>query len=462
MLTYLILAASLAVDAEAAMKGPVPYQAYTATTDMAVWDVAVRDINGDGRAEVFALCGDPKSDPLQKRLAIFSPDATGRYPAHPTTSVSLPSAASLLFFAKSGEKESVDLVAADTEGATVFRAQGNAFVEKSRVPFLSLLPSSTKEPLFIKNAAIDLDGDNVDEWLIPVPGGYELRTEAGVKAKITCDMGGELRAGDSLGISYRLPACRTFDLPDSPQGVALLSVEYADFGYGKNWTEHKRFRVPGTLDGKWDAYTSMDDINGDKFPDLIITQTQGTFDIKSVTNVYIATHPFEYPEKPTATYSASGALGAPFLVDVNGDKKLDMVFINVPVGVRSLLNFFVRRKITATAQVYLFENGRFAATPNYEETLIFDAPQGRERVVYEFGDFNGDGRLDVAYGSPGGKLDIRLGETAKFLSPKPWVSIPLPTFGVAREFDLNGNKCNDLVLFHPGGDNKTRIDIVVF
>ena len=47
-------------------------------------------------------------------------------------------------------------------------------------------------------------------------------------------------------------------------------------------------------------------------------------------------------------------------------------------------------------------------------------------------------------------------------SARPWVALAIPTFGVARPCDLNGNDKKDLVLFHPSGGHKTRVVVVVF
>jgi hypothetical protein len=112
--------------------------------------------------------------------------------------------------------------------------------------------------------------------------------------------------------------------------------------------------------------------------------------------------------------------------------------------------------------VYLFKNGAFPAKPDFAENVLLDAPEGRERVAYTLGDFNGDGRVDIAFGAGSEKLVIHTSTATEFISSRPWLTLNVPTFGVARAYDLNGNPNKDLVLFHPGGAYKQRVDVIVF
>ena len=100
--------------------------------------------------------------------------------------------------------------------------------------------------------------------------------------------------------------------------------------------------------------------------------------------------------------------------------------------------------------------------PTFSTGLTMDAPEGRERVAYSFGDFNGDGRLDVAYGRDRDTLAVRVGGVEKFLSSDSWVEIKVPSFGMAETCSLNGNAAQDIVMYHPGGPNAKRVDVIVF
>jgi hypothetical protein len=170
----------------------------------------------------------------------------------------------------------------------------------------------------------------------------------------------------------------------------------------------------------------------------------------------------EYPDKPTATFETRGSFTAPILKDVNGDKKLDLVFINIPFGVKFFINYFVWRQVSVDLQIYLFNGAGFGAHPDYETSVSIAAPDGKEQNAYVLGDFNGDGKTDAAFGAGADKLLLYAGGDVRFISSKPYLTLNVPAFGVARAYKLNGNAAEDIVLFHPGITGKERIEVLVF
>lgn len=433
---------------------------YTLRSELNVWDVAVEDLNGDGIKDVLAVTSDEKSYPLKKALLAFVATAEGKYPETPSAVYALESAVSTLFFAEVDGTAPRELVLADAEGARVLRFQGEAFQEAGTSRFSSLLPSNSKEPMFLKEGAVDLDGDGIEEWLIPMPTGYSVRTLDGEKALVPCDVVSEIRRQGSTYISHRLPAYQAFDY-EGAKGLAFLSDEFADFTYGPGWTKQQRFKIPKNLDEKWEASSALKDINKDGFPDLLVTQTKGTINMQAMTQVYIATAPFTYPEQPSASFTSKGSMAAPGLEDIDGDGFLDLVIINVTFGVKNIINYFVRGKLSIDAQVYPYHEG-FGNAPAYTTALSLDAPEGRERVAYALGDFNGDGRKDVAFGQSADTLVVQRGEPKSFVENGTWVSVPVPSFGDARTVKIDQNAAEDIVLFHPAGENSKRIEVILF
>ncbi|NIA14582.1 MAG: hypothetical protein GWP08_10930 [Nitrospiraceae bacterium] len=447
-----------------ALVSAVPHEEFVLKPGAPVWDFAAQDVTGDGMAELFVLCCDTKSRPLNKFVAVYEADETGGYLAEPTSKIALKPEQSTLFFAEVDGAAPPELVTVDAEGAVVLAYRNGRFEEIAAPRFRSLYPSGVREPVFLKDVAVDLDRDGIDEWLSPAPMGYDLRNADGLIASLSCDVVSDIYSyHEGIRITHRLPDFTVFETSeDAVKGLAFLSDEAADFAYGPGWAERRRFVVPLNVDEKWDADTKMADINGDKFPDLVVTQTKGTINLKAVTHVYLASAPFTYPEKPTKTFEADGAVSSPALLDVDGDGDLDVVLLKIPFGVRNIITLFLRRKVSVKVEVYLFNDGTFDEKPSYVERLSLDAPDGRERIAYSFGDFSGDGRIDVAYGRGANRLVIHTSDTERLVSAKPWVTLSLPSFGVARPCDLNGNSAQDLVIYHPGGEHKERVEVVVF
>ena len=447
----------------AAILSSVSPQLHTLTATQNVWDVAAADMNGNGNKDILLLTNDETAFPPHKEVALFLADEQCAYPPRATLRLVLPNEVGAVILAETDGAPPVELIALHAGGAYLYRYTDDGFHLCEQVEFHSLLPSRSREPVFMHNGAKDLRRDGIDEWLIPTADGLEIRTREGLVAAVSCDVVSEMRRSDSVVIVHRLPDYQTFELEaESTLGIAFLSDEFADFAYGDNWAKRRQFRIPMNLEEKWDASAKMGDITGNGFPDLVVTQTRGTVRMESETHVYLASEPFVYPETPNASFTSSGAVSSPVILDVNNNGRLDLVFIRIPFGVKNIVNFFVRGKLSVRSDVYLFDGDRYGDSSDYSTSMTMDAPEGRQRVAYTFGDFNGDGLADVAYGRSEKQFNIYTGDAKRFVSSRPWQSFELPSFGSAAPHDLNGNSAMDIILFRPGGDLATRVDVIVF
>lgn len=438
-------------------------QHYVLNTDIGIWDAAVQDIDGDGIHDVLAVCCDEDSSPLKKEVAVFLGDGQGGFRSEPDLRCRLDPSVGALFFAETDGEAPIEMVATNAAGGAIYGYRDGDLRKIADSQFISLLPDGSKEPLFFGKPMKDLDGDGVSEWLIPVPSGYEVRSATESITVIPCDVVSEIRNDESTVITHRLPAYTFFEMPgDDRQSIAFLSDEFADFAYGERWQEHRRFSVPINLDEKWEASTKMEDIDANGLPDLVVTQVKGTVNLKVLTQIYLASEPFTYPSTPTASFEVDGTITSPLLDDVNGDEKLDLMFIGVPFSIKNFVNYFMRNKLTISVDVHLFGEGGYPEVPTYHAKLTLDAPEGRERIAYTVGDFTGDGLLDVAVGQGSQSLALHYGNTGGFVSPKADLELPLPAFGIARPYDLDGNASDDIVIIHPSGPNHKRIEVLIF
>ncbi|MFP4499821.1 MAG: FG-GAP repeat domain-containing protein [Candidatus Hydrogenedentota bacterium] len=428
-----------------------------------VWDVAVHDFNENGTQDVLVLSCDEQRYPLPKQLGLHESSRSGKYKQKPSHTIDMDPDSGIVFLAEVDGTPPKEVVVANAEGAIVYAYTPDGFDEVARPRFVSLLPSGTREPTIVNQFAQDLDGDGIDEWLVPVPLGVQIRHAEAVITRIPCDIHSEAGGGNALRISHRVPAPHTFRFAGVPQkGIAFLSDEFADFAYGPEWDQHRRFRIPVNLEEKWEASAKMADINGDNWPDLLVTQTRGTVNLEVLTQVYVAAAPFAYPEKPSATFTAQGSIANGMLRDVNGDGLLDMIYIQVPFGLGNIVNFVVRGKVRVDADVYLYDGLQFPETPNYTASLTIEAPEGREQVAHAMADFTGDGRLDLAIATDRDTLTFHLGKEDRFLDRKSAFDVSLPSFGNARTVKLDNNDKSDLLIFRPDGKHSTRVEVLVF
>lgn len=433
------------------------------TSQLPVWDVLSADVNGDGFKDLVAYCSDDEADLPEKELQIFLANDKGRFGAAPAIRYPLPPENGTAFTCEFDGSPPREIVLLSSSGAEVLRLEGSSLVSVDRIDFVSILPTGSREPVFLRDATHDLDGDGRDEWLVPVPEGYGVFGGGRQLATLPAPTNSELRDYSNFQISNRLPAVSTFALGEEPlQVVALLSDTRADFAYGDNWSTHVQYTIPGGLDDRWDSSASMQDVNGDGWLDLMVTQTSGTVNLKTETQIYLATGPFQYPDKPTARRGSSGSFTSAALRDTNGDQKLDLVFISIPIGLGNLINYFIRKKVTVDASVYEFGPKGFSEKPSRSANLTLDAPDGRERSAYAMANFDGDKYLDACVGTGSETMSFFRGSSKEFLSSDVWLKLSMPTFGVARTGDLDGNGKDDLLLIHPSGPNEKRIEVVMF
>jgi hypothetical protein len=428
-----------------------------------VWDVTRADLNNDGLDDILAYCSDATAREPTKELAVFLATASGRYAAKPSLRFELNPLNGTAFVTEFDGEPPVELTTIRQDRATVYRFDSGVLSAVERVEFNSLWPNATREPYFVRDTTHQLDDDAADEWLVPTPTGVAVYSRGTLRAEILAPTASEISEFGNVSIIHRLPAVASFPLPgESLQAIGLLSDRYADFSFGPDWSQHVRFAIPVRSDDSWDMAARLKDIDADGYPDLLVTQTSGTIDLEVLTQIYFADGPFAYPDEADVEFTSSGSFTTVELEDVDGDDDLDAILVRIPLGVRNIVSYFLRRRVSIQVAVHYFNDRSFPEKPDRTASITIDAPDGRERSAYAMGDFDGDGRLDVAIGTRENELAIYLGANDRFLDSRPAFKLELPTFGIARIADLDGNGADDIILHHPNGADQRRIELVLF
>lgn len=426
-----------------------------------IWDVAFEDITGNGWKEIITLGRDEDSESLEKFLSVFVAEGDEVFSPHPTHRLALPESMGAAFFAQTRPEGPRDLVIADAEELTVLRFDDGAFIEIERRSLLTLLPTGAARPSFLPHASQDLTGDGPEEWLLPVPGGFAVMLPDGEVSRVKAEVSSGI-SGDAGGrVTHRLPVVLPYSADkDGPKDLAFLGETFVDFAMGPRWQSTKRILIPDSGNQRARRSPQIKDLNGNGLPDIIVTESEGNLNLRMRTLVYKAEAPGVYPERPSRVFEARGAYGEAFIADVDGDGRLDVVYIQIPVNVNFFVNYFLRQRVGINADVYLQRERGFSDDPDMRTRLTITAPDDEE-LAYTLGDFNGDGRVDAAFGEDD-QLAIFVGERDRFISRRPWVTVDIPPFGNAKTTDITGNGRDDIVLSRPSQDDRRTIRVVLF
>jgi len=454
MLSSILLSWVLAVSS------PVPQ---TLDTPFPVWDAIVEDINHDGNPDVLALCKPDDPSIRLKYLFVFMSKGKGLFNSKPDVKFELEPRTGLFMVGDFLVGDHKEILVTTPGGCIFLRFQDGSFVQVGESKFTSLLPTYTLKPRFLRDSVSDMDGDGIDEWVMPVPGGLMIQNTQGFSRFLEGDNTSELMDVGGLTVIHRLPDVHIYDQKDvETKSIALLSERRVDWYEGQAWEEHGDFDIPVQLKENWEARTKLEDVNGDGHPDLMVTQTKGTIDLSTMVQIYLFNASTRYPKKPTFQTTFKGGVTNPTLFDVDKDGDMDLVLINIPFSFKNMANFFLRKKMSVRIDIHFFNGKSFSKKADYKQNFTLDAPDGQERVGYSLGDFSGDGYTDVAISQGRDLISVYTGGKERLLSARPKYQFKLPAFGVLSTQDINVSGGRDLLLFRSVGKDNKRIDVICF
>lgn len=207
--------------------------------------------------------------------------------------------------------------------------------------------------------------------------------------------------------------------------------------------------------GSGTVRTLARDIDGDGRLDLMISETSGGFtDASSVTSIYFNVKGSWDLSAPDFSLSREKSIGADQLLDFDGDGHLELLQGRIPVTVFEIAEVILTRSFDAHMAIYqLAPNGSVPSIePRYERKLgipiDFDTGRLRGFIPSFRDDLNGDGYLDFLHSTDGTGLEVYLGNP-EFDYRKRAARQTLPTSGVLRAGDLDGDGLPDFVLCNP-------------
>jgi len=193
-----------------------------------------------------------------------------------------------------------------------------------------------------------------------------------------------------------------------------------------------------------------------------VTEAEGGLNVETHTRVYYTQPDHTFREEPDIHFIKSGAYAQPTIIDVNGDGRNDIFFFELSFGLRSMVNYLVRRKDRLCFEAYLNSPEGFPASPDLQTRFAVDVSDDERPGVLALGHFTGNGRMDAVFSLDGETLGLFEGEAGRLVAQNPTAVFDIPPFGVAKTCVLNENGREDLVVFEPGANEPAYIYALVF
>ncbi len=211
-------------------------------------------------------------------------------------------------------------------------------------------------------------------------------------------------------------------------------------------------------DLKYRKLERVEDINGDKIPDLVVryTQSSGVFDRTNDYEMYFGKlddkGALSFPKTPNTTISADGTLTDLQLQDIDGDGTKEVMVASFELGVGQVVSAILASSIDQDIFLYWQnQRGEYPKKPtlDYETEIGFSISKGRaSEPLVMLSDIDGDGRKDLLF-SEEGTLVYRLndGNRSFARSKKQRALLPKSGSQISRA-DVNNDGKEDLIMYY--------------
>lgn len=357
----------------------------------------------------------------------------------------------------------------------------------------SLYNGTTAQGPAVSDFVRDVDGDGVDDILLPQFGGWLLarKVDSGFE-RFRLDIPARVKVyEDRVSYQPRRPHSGDVDGDGLDDLVFLLDTEFLSFVQRPDRSfpdTGRRDNVGAPLasesqraqwerdDGQVDQsdleieeVELVRDFNADQVPDLLTEKSisKGVFDRRSEYHLYLgqrAADSLIYPDTPDGSIASGGIQFDPLVVDVDGDGLMDIATPSTRLGLARIVSALFSGRIGVDLDVYRMRgDGVYAEDSDYRTRfkVEFDLETGLMRYpAVIIADMDGDGPAELLVQEDADELSIYpgVGVPELFGKREKTLSLPLPRNGQmveARDVDDDGRI--DLLVRYGPADGAERV-----
>ena len=210
----------------------------------------------------------------------------------------------------------------------------------------------------------------------------------------------------------------------------------------------------------------ISDINNDGLADMLVrfSQSEGVLDRTNDYEIYLGKQvdgQLSFDKQPQSLIKADGTIGSLDLVDIDGDKKSEVLVSSFDIGVSQIIGALLSGSIDQ--DVYIFkmdDNGVYSKEPHVDKEveMTFSLSSGKSgEPVVKLADFNGDGLKDLMFSSGESRLKIYPGtkQDRVFEKRSKRLKLDVPKEGKHVDTaDIDNNGKEDVIVRYGRQDDK--------
>jgi hypothetical protein len=253
---------------------------------------------------------------------------------------------------------------------------------------------------------------------------------------------------------------RLQDLLLTEQESLIVYLQQADghFSTEPSFTNVFPVRPSGKdADTNLSFLATREDLNKDKFVDVLLTLTKGTgkfLEQEIFIFIFLNQQNPESPfaSKPDQIITTTGVTPGVNIVDVNGDGRKDLLFSKIKLGFWKIVKNLISKRVGLDTSIYLMKNDhRYSEHPDFIMNTDYKIDL-THRISFRGtwptlkSDFNGDGLIDLLVARDG-KIEIFLNTLKEDLFSNPFIQSEVFTSPFMHISDLNDDGFNDLLFY---------------